>query len=84
MMVRVAPIFILGAGALVTLASASYPPRETPSNSNDIHTNTPNFSFDQLFQLQKKFLDNFISPANTAQVDKIPFLRADNVPSLTD
>ena len=80
-MVKVAPIFILGAGAL---ASASYPPRQTPSNSNDIHTNTSDFSFDQLFQLQKKFLDNFISPANTAQVDRIPLLRLNHVPSLTD
>lgn len=75
-MVKVAAIFILGAGVLA-LASASPAPRQTPSNDNDIYTNTnpPNFSFEHLFQLQKKFLDNFISPANTAQVNRIPFLR---------
>ena len=76
-MVKVAAIFILGAGAL---ASASYAPRQTATNDSAIDTNPPKFSFQQLFQLQKKFLDDFISPANTAQVDRIPLLRLDNGP----
>ena len=61
-------IFLLvAAGAL---ASASFAPRHAPSNDQNINirTSTPHFSFEQLFQLQKKFLDNFISPANAAQV----------------
>lgn len=82
MMVKVAPIFILGAGGLA-LASASYAPRQTASNDNDLYTNPPNFSFQHLFQLQKKFLDNFISPANTAQVGRIPLLRLNHA-SLID
>lgn len=30
----------------------------------------PNFAFDQLFSLQKKFLDNFIYPNNAKQVGR--------------
>ena len=79
MMVKVVAvfIFILGAGALASASSAA---RQTATNDNAIYTNPPHFSFQQLFQLQKKFLDNFISPANTVQVDRIPLLRLDNVP----
>ena len=75
-------IFLLvAAGAL---ASASFTPRHAPPNDNNINlrTSTPNFSFEHLFQLQKKFLENFISPANTAQVESSSPLG--QRPSLTD
>ena len=58
--------FFLAAGALAS--AGSFAPRQAASNNNITDTNPPNFSFEQLFQLQKKFLDNFISPANAAQV----------------
>ena len=45
----------------------------------------PTFTFDELFQLQKKFLDNFISPENAIQVMRSALiLRTARVPfSLT-
>ena len=79
MMLKVSAIFLLAAGAL---ASASFAPRQAASNDNNINTNPPNFSFEHLFQLQKKFLDNFISPANAAQVDT--FSSLGQRPSLTE
>lgn len=72
--------FFLAAGALAS--AGSFAPRQAASNYNNINTPAPNFSFEQLFQLQKKFLDNFISPANAAQVDASPPLG--QRPSLTD
>lgn len=72
------PAALIAAG---TLASASIPPapRNAPSAANNQHlpstshgpnyNSTPHFSFEELFQLQKKFLDNFVFPENQVQVN---------------
>ncbi|MCJ1458580.1 hypothetical protein MMC28_008953 [Mycoblastus sanguinarius] len=45
----------------------------------------PTFTFDELFQLQKKFLDNFISPENAIQAQSInSTLLADDVQGRVD
>ena len=50
------------------------PSRIHPSLNSTVPTNTtnqPNFTFDQLYQLQKTFLDAFISPADQVQAISI-------------
>ncbi|KAL2042776.1 hypothetical protein N7G274_004535 [Stereocaulon virgatum] len=77
------PAALITAGAL---AAASNPPapRNAPSAANirrqqspsatsygPSYNTAPHYSFDELFQLQKEFLDNFIYPANQVQAKSV-------------
>lgn len=44
------------------------------SRSNTSVSQQPNFTFDELYDLQKQFLDHFISPANAVEVQSLPGL----------
>lgn len=41
---------------------------------NGIHLPPPSFTYDELYSLQEKFLDNFLYPHNKAQVRCPPFI----------
>ena len=51
-----------------------------PSTTAKTNNGQPNFTFDELYKLQTRFLDNFLSPANAAQAKSInSSLLAENV-----
>ena len=60
-----------GAGAHIPLVHRSPAPISHPVRQvarGILHTPTPSFTFEQLFQLQKKFLNAFIYPENQVLV----------------
>ncbi|KAF6235553.1 hypothetical protein HO173_006236 [Letharia columbiana] len=64
------------------LADQQTPPKTLITRSDD---NEKNYTHDELFTLQKKFLDNFIAPNNTIQAKSInSSLLADNVQGRVD
>ncbi len=47
------------------------------------HSRTPYFPFEELFQLQKKFLNDFVSPGNIIQASQLEGLTPDSVVPLS-
>lgn len=64
--------------ALAASSAPAYPAHHVPlpvaNHSSATNASIPSFTFDELFQLQKKFLDEFIYPENQVQVRSSPRL----------
>jgi len=63
---------ILPAALAAASSTPTYPAHHLPlpvaNKTSELNASAPCFTFDELFQLQKKFLDDFIYPKNQEQV----------------